>query len=428
MKMKWQNRRRLAGRMVGLVTASVLAIGCIIAAPVFGGTAHAAPTLDLEQECKLQVKVEAKAMTDDGEAEMPDVVIDLYKVADVEKVEGYDAYTFENLDAFSGLDFNITVDRDADHSKDYEGVWKPLAQQTAMRIFDSFGSGDPIAPVVEGGEPNANLAPEGASDGLEPGLYLMVARGRDLSPAEYVVRDTEAQTVATIAYSDSYTFTSSPQLVALPTKDSVNGEVASSNPGEWKYEYELGMELKFGVSERYGVLAIDKVLQSYLTGDPAVFVFSVEATVPAEGGGDRVVYSDVVSMTFSSAESQSVLLAADFENVDTTGYDQLKTAKIPVGAKVVVTEVYSGQTYAPVNGVTVHTVDSLSNARPGEAGFADTNGASFRNEYDGTGRKGSAITNHFEYIDDGAGLVWDLTQIPSAAPAPAPSPTPEVAE
>ena len=57
----------------------------------------------------------------------------------------------------------------------------------------------------------------------------------------------------------------------------------------------------------------------------------------------------------------------------------------------------------------------LSGAAGAEsADFANI--ASFRNTYDGSGRKGAAITNHFEYMDDGAGLIWNWTQNPGRTP------------
>ena len=76
-----------------------------------------------------------------------------------------------------------------------------------------------------------------------------------------------------------------------------------------------------------------------------------------------------------------------------------------------VTESYSGTTYQAAPGSAQTQTLTLTNAEPEDADF--TNIASFRNIYDGSGRQGSAITNHFEYADDGQGLVWNWTQIPA---------------
>ena len=80
MKTKWKSRKRFRGRLMGLALASILAAGCLAAAA--GGTARAAAPLDLSAPCTLQVRVEPKALSEDGEAQSPDVAIDLYKVAD----------------------------------------------------------------------------------------------------------------------------------------------------------------------------------------------------------------------------------------------------------------------------------------------------------------------------------------------------------
>ena len=411
MKMEWQNLRRLMSRerrscnglrrLICLAAASVLASGLI--APIAAGMAHAATNPDLDRKCSLRVKIAAMAMEEGGAEEAPDVAIDLYKVADAMETESGDGYSFRNLDVFSGLEFNVIVEEEADHAEDYEKIWKPLAQQAADRIFDSA---NPIEPAVKGGAANEALALQGAT-GLEAGLYLMVARGDGLEPEEYVVRGakTGEDGISTIAYSDSYTFTYSPQLIALPARDSASGG--------WDYEYE--MEPKFGLGERFAALAIEKTLESYLTGEDAAFVFLVEARMPdKDGTGNRVVYSDVVSLTFEGAGQQSVLLADKFTEEDAGRYTRLKKARIPAGAQVTVTEVYSGSVYRPSDGVTVWAVDALRNVRPGQAGFEESNLASFRNTYDGTGRHGSAITNHFEYIDDGEGMTWNWTQYPGA--------------
>lgn len=388
MKTKWKSCERLKKRLIYLAAASMLATGLLAGALMPGGTAYAAPTLDLDRECGLQVKVAAMAMEEGGREEMPDVAIDLYKVADAEKEEGYDAYRFVNLDAFAGLECNIPLeDTDADDRE----IWTSLAQQAAARVFEDA---DALAPVVEGAAPNGNLAPAGAS-GLEPGLYLMIVRGNGLEREEYIERaaqETGDEMISTIAYSDSYTFAYSPQLVALPTKDGEEGGIAVSNPGDWLYELEL--EPKYAMDERFADLRIDKELTEYLAGSPATFVFTVEAMLR-----DRLVYSNAVSLTFDGPGVQSELIAD----------------KIPVGAVVTVTEVYSGATYQMAAGSAQVQTVTIANADSESADFANI--ASFQNTYDGSGRKGAAITNHFEYTDDGAGLIWNWTQNPGRTPA-----------
>ena len=376
MKTNWKSR------LICLATASMMAVGLLAGVLMPGGTAHAAPTLDLDRECRLQVKLAATSMGEDGAEEMPDVAIDLYRVADAEKVDGYDTYRFVNLDAFAGLECNVPVESPG--ADDIE-LWTSLAQQAAAM---AFADGSAIAPVVDGAMPNSSLASPGAV-GLEPGLYLLIVRGNGLEREEYIIR--EEQEISTVAYSDSYTFTYSPQLVALPTRAGAEGGAATSDPGDWLYELEL--EPKFAMGGRFADLRIDKELLSFRTGSPATFVFTVEAVLH-----DNIVYSNAVSMTFDGPGIQSELIAD----------------KIPVGAQVTVTEVYSGAAYQVAAGSAQVQTVTMANADAGSADFANI--ASFQNVYDGSGREGAAITNHFEYMDDGEGLIWNWTQDPGRTP------------
>ncbi len=389
MKMKWKSRKRFRGRLMGLALASILAAGCVAAA--VGGTARAAAPLDLSASCTLQVRVEPKALAEGEEAQSPEVAIDLYKVADAVKEESYDAYRLEVLDAYDGLDVDITVGELEDEA--LRQAWKDQAQNAAAVIFAEGNYVEPAATAVKA---------EGADvvefSELDPGLYLMVPRGAGLEREDYLVRE-EAEEIPepirTIAYSDSYTFTYSPQLVALPTRESGDNTAATSNPGEWIYSL-TGMnaaESKPALSDRFGALRIDKELTEYVSGSPATFIFTVEATLRG-----KLVYSNVVSLAFNAPGTRSELILE----------------RIPVGAEVTVTETYSGTTYQTAPGSAQVQTLTMTNVSPEDAAF--DNIASFRNIYDGSGRQGSAITNHFEYADDGQGLVWNWTQIPAGTP------------
>lgn len=387
MKTRWKSRQRFGNRLTGIALAFVMTAACIIAA--LGGTAHAAEPLDLARKCVLQVKVEPKAMEEGGEAEAPEVAIDLYKVADAVKLEDYDAYRFETKDSFAGLDVDIAVG-EADAAQ----AWMGQARQAASIVFAEGNSMEPSATAVK-----ADEASEVGFADLEPGLYLMVPRGADLEQEDYLFRDTDGEdgteTIQTVAYSDSYTFTYSPQLVALPMRKGVEGSAATSDLGEWIYELTGtdAAESKPALSGRFADLRIDKELLSFRTGSPATFVFTVEAVLH-----DNIVYSNAVSMTFDGPGIQSELIAD----------------RIPVGAQVTVTEVYSGAAYQVAAGSTQVQTVTMANADAGSVDFANI--ASFQNVYDGSGREGAAITNHFEYMDDGEGLIWNWTQDPGRTP------------
>ena len=195
MKRERKSRNRVLRRLACLMAASILAAGFILAAPALSETAHA---VELGEACSLTVAVEPKEM-DGGAQEMPDVALDLYKVADAVPLEGQDAYTYgvipEAGEIYAGLAF--------DEADSREG-WQELAQQAAAVAFGAGSKPDVTVETVE----NDRLT----TTGLDAGLYLMIARGRNLTAEEYIVRNTAAEEgetdswITTVAYSDSYVF------------------------------------------------------------------------------------------------------------------------------------------------------------------------------------------------------------------------------
>lgn len=114
-----------------------------------------------------------------------------------------------------------------------------------------------------------------------------------------------------------YEYNFNPGLIALP-----DNQAFHSAGAENKWIYEVTANLKPERSPRYGSLLIQKNLDNYNeTMKEVTFVFSIEAV--DENG--NTVYSNVVSTTHSSAGTKAAI--ADH---------------IPAGAKVTVTEVYSG--------------------------------------------------------------------------------------
>ena len=105
-------KRKKRSRLLCLMAASILAAGCVAGALMPGGTAHA---VELDGMCSLTVTVEPKNM-EGGPVEMPEVALDLYKVADAVPVEGYDAYSFstegESQAAYAGLALNDAASRE----------------------------------------------------------------------------------------------------------------------------------------------------------------------------------------------------------------------------------------------------------------------------------------------------------------------------
>ena len=155
---------------------------------------------------------------------------------------------------------------------------------------------------------------------------------------------------------------------------------------EWIYGDEEGRRIYVGLKperkDRFGDLILEKKITAYNeTFQGASFVFEVKAVKD-----DRVVYNDLVSLSFDDYGTQTARIEG-----------------IPAGAQVTVTEIYSGAGYTPTGGNSVkNTVITAE---------GDTARVSFENEYKGTFNGGNtSVVNHFVYGKDDAGaeeLQWE---------------------
>lgn len=200
----------------------------------------------------------------------------------------------------------------------------------------------------------------GSAGNLATGMYLVV-------PGETFNQD----------YSYKYTFT--PYLTALP-----GNLYAQGGTDEWLYDPVIG--LKAEREEQYGSLIIEKTLSSYNESLGSVdFVFQVEADKNGEA-----VRSTVERIRFNGAGTQSVV-------VD----------RIPVGAQVTVTEVYSGASYTP-EGEVVQKATIVAQQLV-DAGQAVAATVSFNNKYDDRLIPGTGVVNHFEPPQE-EGDDWNWSQ------------------
>lgn len=430
MKRKRQNRKGVMDRVLSPLLAFVLAACFVIGTPPMGGSAWAADPVDLTKTCSLEVMPVIEAQ-EDGSLEEVSVTLDMYMVAEAKEVKGYDTYDYYmepgspylgamlayldgqgesgweyEGDAKTGVTFRYNVGQD-EKSESWDG-----AAQTAAAVIFSEGSG--LMPVKT--ETTGRRI-----EGLAPGLYLVIARSEALGDAkDYVVEtedasDPEKKGIATAAYTDKNVYKFLPRMLSLPVKgpETEGGNLDTGNAAEWQYDLQ-GTEFKFVQEPRYASLEIVKGIDRY--GAPSSFVFQVEAKEGPDS--DRILYSDVVTISFdgSSGREKSLVLAD----------------KIPAGAYVQVTEVYSGAVYSLGSISTVPAAGERGDAyvtdlngagaaitgiRPGEApgipqgeGFDPgvTTRVIFTNAYNGSGNGGGSITNHFESDQDGTH--WNLYQ------------------
>ena len=332
-------------------------IGALILGCVMGLTALCVPALATDApETGYCLTVNAGAEEDIKNAS---VVLDIYLVASAEADARYDTYHYIMEEAYGVL----AVPENATNDD-----WRSLAQQAAQIALDSESTLDPAVSALPANE---------KAEGLEAGLYLVIARGEDIE--DYVTYlpagEEDAQPeIVTIAQSDDYVYTYAPQLVTLPGKEAAeDGSVGTAaDYGEWVGD--MNITLKPEQSVRYGTLTIEKTVNGF-GSESAVFLFQIEGSRE-----DGARFSDVIAMIF-----------------DTAGTDTYTVEKIPVGATVTVTEVYSGAafTLTSENGQTVTvTLDNTASV-------------AFENTYNGSANSGSAVVNHFEYMGEALGWDWN---------------------
>ncbi|WP_434309832.1 hypothetical protein [Hominifimenecus sp. rT4P-3] len=330
------------------LTALVMAVSILLSLSLW--VTKPVQAVDLDKTCTLTV--EPGTIEDLKNAS---VVIDLYKIADAKPDPTYDTYSYEATGFYQSLQNGLEEQMDND-------AWRKLAVAAAQIALDT----DTPAATTKAGEPVGEL---------ECGLYLMLARGEKMKKDEYTSKNEEDELV-TLACSPDYVYRFFPELVSLPSTSDltgVPGQVIKTSDGEWLYE--ISATLKPSQDVRFGSLEIVKNLTDYQSADPAVFVFQVDAY--RDENKTDVVYSDVVSVHFTAAGEQRILLEK----------------RIPVGAYVEVTEVYSGTAY------------TVSDSEPQTAVIdaVDTMSVHFTNVLTGGGNRGGGVINQFSYDPAGEG-------------------------
>lgn len=348
--------RRRMKQIGALVLAGVLTFSAL-AIP----KAYAALGVVTDEECSLEIKCTIQKEYDEVSGENVDktnsydevstnaVTVNLYKVASID-VSGM--YT----SVVSGLNFS-----DVD-SETTAAEWKTMAETAKENVSTDNLKGS-----------KSSMSGTVTFENLETGLYLV-----------------DVETLKTAKY--EYTF--APYLVSLP-----NNYYSSTNTDDtWQYNLvgDLAVGLKPERTDRYGDLLIKKTLDVYnATNSNATFVFQVEAikTDVDDPTKQEVVYSNVVSTAFNAAGTKEILIE-----------------KIPAGAEVTVTEIYSGASYTITSEAEKTTVikanEKYDSTRPDSMGAipeGETNvivsSVEFTNTHDGRTNGGSGVINNFKYDD-----------------------------
>ena len=349
-------------------------------------------------------KVGTKFETDIVKANL---VADLYLVAAAVKDENYDTYHYEFVGnapvvVADATIFQDSLEDDPDPAKQnkYDTMlrtFSPLAQAFAKSIFTYEGIDTTKFPTKTTAATGTTIKIEG----LDPGLYMLVLHGSDLKEQSenedecYVTTMTKAgggqyneygsadtDIVATRAFSDDYEFLFEPQMITVPTRVDDEGTQQYNTAYGTKWSNELNIVAKPDWKPRYGDLRITKTLNGHFGTKPAMFVFDVKAEL-----NDKTVFSDVITLKFTEDGTKSATLVK----------------RIPIGAKVTVTEVYSSS--YKQNGTVIYTLDgvALEDGKDPTVVIDKMLTASFVNG-PGENPPGDGIVNHVDYEVDEAGI------------------------
>ena len=309
--------------------------------------AYAAKAVDVNKKCSIEFNLQNSvydAATENKDAEKAEdfaelnklhVQVHLYRVADIKETGAY-----TEAKGFEELKLDQISDKTTAEQ------WAAKAAKARELIESGVEPAAETAVTLENGK--------GKVSGLATGMYLIVA---DEVKSPY------------------FTYSFKESLISLP-----NNYWYNSQSDDWIYNLteKNAVGLKPDREERKGDLVINKTLTSYnATVGGATFVFHVNVEKL-----DGTITNNVYKMEFTGA-----------------GNDSFTIGDLPAGAKVTVTEAYSGASYKLVsdNEQQVTIIASEEEGNPVSV--------SFTNEYDGGQNGGTGIVNRF-YMENGS-VDWE---------------------
>lgn len=327
---------------------------------------------------------------------LDDLRYQLFRVADALPVTGSDTYEF-NVPESSSV-YSATVDGKSIR----EMVEQLNGNSTSAQNYEMLAQ-DIAAAMAAGTISESPIVDQSVSSSVAPsvsaGLYLLVAYGENtVADPEGDALVLEGDKYVSKAYSDTMSYIFLPELIALPTKteDSTKSN-NTANVGDWIYSPVI--TLKPSVTDLSGSLVVRKTVDVFFApaqgqaigGNGATFVFQLAgySSKASYDDGAAPIYSDVVSLTFYAAGTQSVTLS-----------------NVPMGAYIIATEAYSGMAYSISNPVVMGTVT---------ANAEEPLTLDFDSNYIGNANKGGSVTNAFDYQNSNPASRtsggWNWTQI-----------------
>ena len=299
--------------------------------------AKAANAIDTDAECSIEFDISGNS----SELLSASIPVNLYKVASVDVSGNYTATgTFAKLDLSSVS---------ADNLDTAAATWSERAAEAKKLLKDDTEPTTTVT-LTQG---------RGTATGLNTGLYLV---------------DTP-EVVTT-----NYTYTFTPYLVSLPTNNYYNIEDEANRNDDWIYDLtdSNAIGLKPEEHARYGDLKINKRLANHnaTTGKKATFVFQIEIT------------------PLKSNKTETRIESLDFE---AAGDSSVTITKIPAGATVKVTEVYSGASYKLISEKDQETTIVATD----KDAKGDLASVSFTNDVDDNMNGGYGVKNNFKLNENG---------------------------
>ena len=395
MKGRQMNKRKLKGRMAASLVMAFLMTWFMVLSCLAASDVEAEPEADT-----FTITVNAPTGESYEELAKTNVALDFYKIASAEKKDG-GFFVFGDWDsAFSDVQkmwedmVAATEDGNYPTAEEISSVTQALAKV----VLD-----EKAAQKYDTGETQVIL---GQTVSVEPGFYMVVPHGADLTEEEYVIDSNGIFT--TIAKGETETWHFSPMLVTVPVRgeseagtvsipsdlteiETPEGVVDTLEGDEWTYD--VSVVAKVGIDGTGIPLTIAKVLPVYEASEPATFIFEIKA----ESKNGNLIYNDVARVTVSkpypsSAPKKIILKDRDGKNIE-----------LPEGCTVTVLEKYSGTSYKPEGENPVSFVLS-----------AENNTVTFTNIYTPTGKSGGSVENRVYLADDSAdasGFEWKIEQV-----------------
>lgn len=399
--------------------AAALTASMILALPVWNvGSAQADETKKTSSKTYIvqdsMLKIKRAGTTPQGT-----IVVDLYRVADVEEDANYDGYELVFSEAqLSVFGAEIAQDlRDAQdqatdqgkpingkdaNKKEYNEDYRNLAEAMTRKVITTTVSGNN---PVSGNDPATSLEPYDSIEigattnpvnfakGLPAGMYLVIAHGKDLSPDEYV--GMKNGKLVTMAYNNGYVYNYLPELIALPMRwtngNAPQGAFTTAQnaggaaTGDWQYEVTAELKAEEEIEMR------DLVINKEITGVPEGVV------IP---GNDGFVYR--IDAWINGLQVYSEVVAIDYKGAHTVTLSK----KIPANAdRIRITEVYDGGAF------NIASDPNYVDITPDPDDETNTYTATFTNNYNQQGNNGGVVVNHFATGDTASdtddGYKWE---------------------